>query len=204
MINILYGHENTLWSESLGSILSRQPDIRVVAEASRPEEILGLSTREPLDVVVLALYLTEVSVVGRLCRRLSGGPDGHRVLVLREPDTPLAPFAETFRASPMVSFMDTGGSTAQLLENIRQIACGHLVMDFDVALGLLRANHSPLTAREREVLRDTHGGATPKEIASRLELSVGTVRNYLAKACAKLGARNRIEAIRMARNAGWL
>ncbi|ADD40250.1 DNA-binding response regulator [Stackebrandtia nassauensis] len=204
MIEILYGHENTLWSESLASVLSRESDIKVVGEANRPDEILGLAMDSPPDVVVLALYLTEVSVVGELCHKLSEGPGQHRVLVLHERDMPLAPFAEAFRSSPKVSFMGTCASAAQFLESVRQIACGHLVMDSDVALGLLRANHSPLTAREREVLSITHGGATPKEIASKLQLSVGTVRNYLANACAKLGARNRIEAIRVAQSAGWI
>lgn len=204
MIKILYGHEKTLWSESLASVLSRQPDIRIIAEGSDTEELIEHAQRELPDVIVLAMYLTEVSVVGKLCRRLSEIPGEHRILVLHESDMPLAPFADAVRSSPQVSFMGTNASAEQFLESIRQIACGHLVMDFSVALGLLRANHSPLTAREREVLRITHNGASPKEIATRLHLSVGTVRNYLAKACAKLGARNRIEAIRVAQNSGWL
>lgn len=62
----------------------------------------------------------------------------------------------------------------------------------------------PLTERELDVLRLTAGGAEPREIAAQLSLTYGTVRNYLASAVTKLGARNRVDAIRIATDAGWL
>jgi two-component system, NarL family, response regulator DesR len=63
---------------------------------------------------------------------------------------------------------------------------------------------SPLAAREAEVLRQFATGAGPAEIAAELYLSYGTVRNYLASAVTKLGARNRVDAVRIAAEAGWL
>ena len=63
---------------------------------------------------------------------------------------------------------------------------------------------SPLTERETTVLRRTADGCSPREVATSMHLSYGTVRNYLASAVTKLGARNRVDAIRIATEAGWL
>jgi two-component system response regulator DesR len=63
---------------------------------------------------------------------------------------------------------------------------------------------NPLSARELEVLRGAAQGADPAEIATVLHLSVGTVRNYLTNIVTKMNARNRVDAIRAAREAGWL
>ncbi|MGH8876252.1 MAG: response regulator transcription factor [Stackebrandtia sp.] len=190
-----------MWSSSLVSVLSREPDLQVIADATSTDDILDAVSQECPDVVVLALYLTGVDGVGELCRRLCDGAGEHRVLVLHERNTPLM---DAFRLTPRVSLMSSGVSPEQFLDCVRQIACGHLIIDSEMAIGMLRANYSPLTAREREVLRLTGAGAAPKEIATRLRLSVGTVRNYLSNASSKLGARNRIDAIRIAEGSGWI
>jgi two-component system response regulator DesR len=78
------------------------------------------------------------------------------------------------------------------------------VVDPELALDTLAAPDNPLTARETAVLRCAADGVEPREIATQLFLSYGTVRNYLASAVDKLGARNRIDAIRIASAAGWL
>nr|BFE74315.1 hypothetical protein GCM10020092_076160 [Actinoplanes digitatis] len=78
------------------------------------------------------------------------------------------------------------------------------MVDPQVALAALDAATNPLTAREVDVLRIAATGAEPAEIAGRLSLSTGTVRNYLTAAEMKLGARNRVDAIRIATEGGWL
>lgn len=78
------------------------------------------------------------------------------------------------------------------------------VIDPKLAATTLARGTSPLTPRERDVLVASRSGATVAEIAARLFLSEGTVRNYLSAAIAKTGARNRIEALRTAEDAGWL
>ena len=71
-------------------------------------------------------------------------------------------------------------------------------------MAALSEGGSPLTEREREVLLGSANGATIEEVASKLYLSEGTVRNYLSTAIKKLGARNRVEAARLADRKGWL
>jgi two-component system response regulator DesR len=81
---------------------------------------------------------------------------------------------------------------------------GERVIDPDLAVAALSATDNPLTTRELDVLKVAAEGATVGEIAERLFLSGGTVRNYLSRISAKLGAKTRIEAISLARRAGWL
>jgi two-component system, NarL family, response regulator DesR len=92
----------------------------------------------------------------------------------------------------------------QLADAIRRVAAGERVVDPVLAADTLRAGVSPLTARERDVLIAARPGATVSEIAGRLFLSEGTVRNYLSAAIAKTGTRNRAEAVRIADERGWL
>ena len=84
------------------------------------------------------------------------------------------------------------------------VAAGQRVIDPRLALDALEIPDSPLSPREAEVLRRFAVGAGPAEIATELFLSYGTVRNYLASAVTKLGARNRVDAVRIAAEAGWL
>jgi two-component system response regulator DesR len=91
-----------------------------------------------------------------------------------------------------------------LADGIRRVAAGQRVIDPDLVAAALETGASPLTGRESDVLRAAEDGITTSEIAHRLALSPATVRNYLSNAITKIGARNRIDAIRIARDAGWL
>jgi two-component system response regulator DesR len=92
----------------------------------------------------------------------------------------------------------------QLADAIRRVAAGERVVDPALAAATLASGASPLTARERDVLVAARPGATVAEIAAKLVLSEGTVRNYLSAAIAKAGARNRAEAVTTADERGWL
>jgi two-component system response regulator DesR len=92
----------------------------------------------------------------------------------------------------------------QLADAIRRVVAGERVVDPALAATALADGASPLTARERDVLVAARSGGTVSEIAEKLYLSEGTVRNYLSGAIAKAGARNRAEAVRTADEQGWL
>jgi two-component system response regulator DesR len=91
-----------------------------------------------------------------------------------------------------------------LAAGIRRIASGERVIDPDLVAAALETGSTPLTARETDVLREAESGVSTEQIAARLSLSPATVRNYLSNAVGKVGGRNRIDAIRIARNAGWI
>ena len=92
----------------------------------------------------------------------------------------------------------------QLAAAIRRVRAGERVVDPQLAAEALGVSASPLTEREAEVLRASAAGATVRDIAQQLSLSSSTVRNYLSNAIGKVGARNRIEALTVARDRGWL
>jgi len=91
-----------------------------------------------------------------------------------------------------------------LADAIRRVSRGLRVVDPALAAATLAGGVSPLTGRERDVLVAARDGATVADIAGRLFLSEGTVRNYLSAAIAKTGVRNRVEAVRVADERGWL
>jgi two-component system response regulator DesR len=91
-----------------------------------------------------------------------------------------------------------------LTDGIRRIAAGERVIDPELVAAALETGSSPLTARETEVLRAAASGISTAQIAVQLSLSQTTVRNYLSNAISKVGGRNRIDAIRISRDAGWL
>jgi two-component system response regulator DesR len=92
----------------------------------------------------------------------------------------------------------------QLADAIRRVAAGERVIDPALAAATIAYGASPFTPRERDVLATTRSGASIAEIAARLFLSEGTVRNYLSSAISKAGARNRADALRIAEDYGWL
>jgi two-component system response regulator DesR len=101
-------------------------------------------------------------------------------------------------------FLVKDAPAAELADAIRRVHVGQRVVDPGLAAASLSVGANPLTTREQDVLRVSRGGATVADIATRLFLSEGTVRNYLSSAIGKTGSRNRVEAVRAADANGWL
>jgi two-component system response regulator DesR len=101
-------------------------------------------------------------------------------------------------------FLLKDAPATQLADAVRRVAAGQRVLDPELVAAAVETGPSPLTEREAEVLRAAEEGLTTEEIAARLRLSPATVRNYLSNAIAKVNARNRLDAIRISRDAGWL
>jgi two-component system response regulator DesR len=185
---------------ALAAVLSREPDLIVVAEVVRADAVLSEARRTRPDVAVLDPRLPGAIDVGELYR--IAPTLGILVLLDRQSDARaslrLAPLA------PRVGLIATDASLNDFVDGVRQIANGQPVLDVDLAVAALTLRNNPLTPREREVLRLLMTGAVTEEIATRLSLSTRTVRNYLSHIMAKTGARTQIEAIRIAEDAGWL
>jgi two-component system response regulator DesR len=107
-------------------------------------------------------------------------------------------------AAHVSGYMLKDSPPEQLAMAIRNVAAGRKVIDSQLAMSTWEGGQDPLSRRERQVLRMAASGAEADEIAAGLCLSVGTVRNYLTAIVGKLNARNRIDAIRAAYDAGWL
>ncbi len=177
-----------------------ETDLDVVAVLEHADEVLLQTARQQPDVLVLDAQLPGDLRVETVTRRapLTG------VLVLSDRDLSAAIILGLIRQTPRVGLVATDTSPGELVTAIRRLASGQTVLDQGLVLTALRAGDNPLTDRECQVLRLVTTGATAQEVARKLCLSSGTVRNYLSRILTKTQARTRIEAVRKAERAGWI
>jgi two-component system, NarL family, response regulator DesR len=202
VIRTLVAEPMTLTREGLVALLSREHDIELIAAVRFGEEVVPAARALKPDVVLLAAAFPGhdgIDIVRALraalpecrCAILSSGRR------LRDRQRAIA--------AQVHGFLVHDYCPAELLiEAIRQLASGHEVIDPGLALSAPGSKECPLTRREAEVLQAAAQGSTTAEIAASLCLTTGTVRNYLSRAIAKTGARNRVGAIRRAEESGWL
>jgi two-component system, NarL family, response regulator DesR len=201
VIRVLIAEDMHLIRGALVALLSFEPDMQVVAELERGDEIISTALRVRPDVAVLDIDLPGVDGL-TAAEQLHAALPECRTLVL----TGLSQPGNLLRAlkAHVRGFIVKDAPADSLASGIRQVAAGQRVIDPDLIAAALETGASPLTGRESDVLRAAEEGIATQEIASRLSLSPATVRNYLSNAITKTGARNRIDAIRIARDAGWI
>lgn len=204
VIRVLLGHHGRLLRGAVAAAIDREPDLRVVAELATTDDAVSVALRARPDVAVLDVVLSGVVAVPDLCHELCVALPSARVLIVLDPDTHASIGRSLAPLVPRVGLIATEASFDNLVEGVRQVARGEPVVDASLALAVLRANHNPLTDREREVLRLAVAGAPTTEIAGTLRLGAGTVRNHLTRIVAKTGGRTRIDAIRIAQREGWI
>jgi two-component system response regulator DesR len=202
VIRLVIGHRGKLVRGALAAVLSREPDLAVLAEFESADEAPAMCAGDPRLVVVLDPLLPGKLGIPELCGRLGGQPI--LMLIDRDDTTSISLALSVAKDSQSVGVIATDISPDDLVDAVRGVAEGRPALDGRLALVALRAGGSPLTEREREVLRLIDTGATVQEVARSLSLSAGTIRNYLSRILAKTRARSRIEAIRKAQNAGWM
>jgi two-component system response regulator DesR len=201
MIKVLIAEDMHLIRGALVALLSLESDMEVVAELERGDVIVDTARRTRPDVAVLDIDLPGMdglTAAGLLYEEL---PEC-RTLILTGMSQP----GHLLRALKVHvrGFIVKDAPADTLADGIRRVAAGQRVIDPDLVAVALETGVSPLTPRETDVLRAAEDGIATDEIGTELSLSAATVRNYLSNAITKVGARNRIDAIRIARNAGWL
>ncbi|MFI7550900.1 response regulator [Micromonospora sediminimaris] len=201
MIRILLAEDVRILRDTLAAVLRLEDDLAVVTTVARGDEIVPAALQHCPDVAVVDIDLPGVdglTAAAELHQRLPQC----RTLIL----TGLGRPGNLRRAvaAGVSGFMVKDAPAEQLIDAVRRVAGGERVVESQLALAALEAADNPLTAREAEILTRHAAGASAAEIATDLHLSRGTVRNYLASAVTKLGARNRVDAARIATEAGWL
>src|SRR6516225_10006770 len=200
-ISVVIAEDQAMVLGALAALLEMEDDIEVIARARNGDEALRIVQQARPDVFITDIEmptLTGLEVAAELKRR--GVPV--RVIILTT-------FA---RAGYLRRALDAGASgyllkdmpAEQLAEAVRRVHRGLRVIDPQLAAEAWTNEPDPLTDRERQVLRLAGEGIASCDIATELNLSEGTVRNYLSEAINKLGAANRTEAARIARSKGWL
>lgn len=201
MIRVLLAEDQTMVRGALASLLALEPDIEVVAQAARGDEVEAAALAARPDVALLDIEMpgmTGLEAAERLAERL---PDC-RVLILTTFGRP--GYLRRAMGGGAAGFMLKDAPVTELAGAIRRAAAGERVVDPGLAAAALSDGESPLTAREHEVLLASRDHPTVADIAGALYLSRGTVRNHLSSVMQKLGAANRAEALRMAEEKGWV
>lgn len=201
MIRILVAEHLPLVRRGLVASLEGEGDFEVVAEVGSGEDIVPTALDVRPDAAVIDVDLPGVGGLD-VAARLGEKVPGCRMMLLSAQPNP--GHVKRAFAAGVLGYMSIEVGPEQLADGIRRIVSGRRVLDTDLAVAALEAAESPLTPRELDVLRLAAGGARSKEIAEQLCLSVGTIRNHLSRILYKTGARNRVDAVRIARDAGWL
>jgi two-component system response regulator DesR len=201
VIRVLVAEDMRILRDTLVALLCLEDDIDVVAEVCDGEAIVPAAVASQPDVAVVDIDLPGTDGLTAAAKLREQCP-GCRVLIL----TVLGKPGNLRRAlaAQVAGFLPKDTPSAELIDAVRRVAAGERVIDPQLALKALEVPDNPLSPREAEVLRRFAAGAGPAEIAATLFLSYGTVRNYLLSAVTKLGARNRVDAVRIAAEAGWL
>nr|WP_221474017.1 response regulator transcription factor [Planomonospora venezuelensis] len=183
--------------EAIATLLGLEPDIEVVAQVARGD-LVGQAVRDNApDVVVL-----DIEMPGMDGLSVAETLPGHAVLMLTSFGRP--GYLRRALAAGVRGFVPKDASSDELATAIRRVHSGGRYLDPEMAASAMMAGESPLTDRERDALALAARGAPVGEIAASLHLTEGTVRNYLSSAITKLGAGNRITAIRVAQEKGWI
>ncbi|MFD7529069.1 MULTISPECIES: response regulator [unclassified Streptomyces] len=201
MIRLLLAEDQSMVREALAALLGLEPDIEVVAQVARGDEVLAAAHEHDIDVALLDIEMpgmTGIDAAALLQRELPAV----KVVVVTTFGRP--GYLRRAMESGADAFLVKDAPASQLAAAVRKVLAGERVIDPTLAAAALADGASPLTDRERDVLRTAADGSTNAEIAAALHLSQGTVRNYLSMAIQKLAARNRAEAVRIAREKGWL
>jgi two-component system, NarL family, response regulator DesR len=199
-IRVLVAEDMRILRDTLVAVLSLEHDIEVVAQVDAGDAIVPAAVSARPDVAVVDIDLPRTDGLTAAAQLREQYPHC-AVLIL----TALGSPANVRRAlaGHLAGFLPKDIPADDLVDAVRRVARGQRVYDQDLTLSALEMPASPLSPREAEVLRRFADGTGPAEIAVELCLSYGTVRNYLAAAVTKLDARNRVDAVRIAAEAGW-
>ncbi|MGW6914351.1 response regulator transcription factor [Kitasatospora sp. NPDC054939] len=202
MIRVLLAEDMHLIRGALVALIGMEDDMQVVGEVSTGEDAVARACELRPDVVVL-----DIQMPGRL-DGLAAAEEIHA----EAPECGLLMLTSYGRAEMLRRALAAGARgfvlkdapPDRLAEAIRRVAAGETVVDPALAASAITARPNPLTAREADVLRMAGEGADVAEIAAACFLSRGTVRNYLGAVVTKLDARNRLDAVRIAVDNGWI
>ena len=181
--------------------MSFEDDIEVVAQVGRGDEVVAAATEHAVDVALLDIEMPGLDGLSAASALRRAKPEV-KIVILTTFGRP--GFMRRAMESGVSAFLVKDSPADRLAETVRTVLAGGRVIDPDLAAAALAEGDNPLTPRERDVLAASADGSMISEIAAKLYLSEGTVRNYLSACIQKTGARNRAEALRIAEDRGWL
>jgi two-component system response regulator DesR len=200
-IRLLLADDQELVRSALRALLDLEEDFEVVASVGRGDEVTQAAKKHRPDVALLDIEMPGLDGLAAAAVLADQLPSC-RVVMLTTFGR--AGYLRRAMEAGAVGFVVKDAPAEVLAAAIRRVMAGERVVDPQLAAATLATGDSPLSPRERDVLSVARSGASVAEIAATLYLSEGTVRNYLSAAIAKTSARNRLDALRVADERGWL
>jgi two-component system, NarL family, response regulator DesR len=201
MIRVLMAEDQGMVRGALATLLSLEPDIEVVAQVARGDEVLAAALRERPDIALLDIEMPGATGL-QAAEALAAEMPECRILILTTFGRP--GYLRRAMEGGAAGFLLKDAPAPELAAAIRRALSGERIVDPGLAAAALSQGECPLTPREHEVLSASRRYATVIELAQALYLSHGTVRNHLSSVMQKLDARNRAEAVKIAEENGWL
>ncbi|OJX73010.1 MULTISPECIES: response regulator transcription factor [unclassified Leifsonia] len=200
-IRLLLADDQALVRGALAALLDLEPDLEVVAQVGRGDEVVDAARESAADVALLDVEMPGLDGI-QAATALRRALPGCRSLIVTTFGRP--GYLRRAMEAGASGFIVKDTPSGQLADAVRRVASGLRVVDPTLAAESLASGLSPLTSREAEVLALAGDGGTISDIARRLHLSEGTVRNHLSSAIGKTAARNRSDAVLIATRQGWL
>lgn len=199
-LKVIIAEDQAMLLGAVAALLDLEPDISVVGKAANGESAYELCQQHSPDVVLTDIEMPGMSGI-ELAEQLQANQFSGKIIILTT-------FA---RSGYLRRAMDAGvrgyllkdTPSEELADAIRKVISGRKVIAPELVVEAFD-EADPLSDKERKTLKLAADGLTTEQIAEKLFLSKGTVRNYLSSAASKLNAQNRIDAARIARQRGWL
>jgi two-component system response regulator DesR len=201
VIRVLLADDQAMVRGALAALLTLEPDLEVVAQVGRGDEVVAAARAASADVALLDVEMPGIDGIAAAAALRREVP-GCRALVVTTFGRP--GYLRRALDAGASGFVVKDAPAERLADAVRRVHAGLRVVDPELAVESLTVGDSPLTDREADVLRAAAAGGTVADVARATCLSEGTVRNYLSSAMGKTGARTRAEAARIAEDNGWL
>jgi two-component system response regulator DesR len=200
-LRILLAEDVAMIRGALTALIELEPDLKVVAQVDKGEQILPVALHHRPDVAIIDVDRPRFDGFPAAVRIHEQLPSC-RTLILTSAGRP--GMLRSALGAAVSGFIVKEAAPGQLATAIRNVATGSQMVEPDLTVATWGGDQMPLSAREHAVLRMASDGAEPAEIAAAMCLTIGTVRNYLTTIVSKLHARNRVDAVRKAYDQGWL
>ena len=201
MIRLVIAEDQALVLGAIAALLAMEDDLEIVARAPDGDAALEAVRAHRPDILLTDIEMPKRTGI-EVAQAIAAESLPTRVVIVTTFARP--GYLARARAAQVKGYLLKDAPVEELAAAIRTVAAGGSIVPAALAAAAWEAGADPLSDRERDALRLAEEGLSNKDIARRLNLSPGTVRNYLSDAAAKLGASGRIEAGRVARLNGWL
>ncbi|WLD92603.1 response regulator transcription factor [Alkalihalobacillus sp. AL-G] len=199
-MHIVIAEDQGMLRGAISRLLAMEDDIKIVGETDNGEEALQLIQKHKPDIALLDIEMPTLSGL-EVAEKLKAAVSDCKVVIVTT--FARSGYLQQAVKAGVQGYLLKDTPVSELAESLRKINAGRRVFSPHLTFSMMEETN-PLTERESEILGRLKDGDSVKDISNKLFLSPGTVRNYISEVIQKLEAKNRIDAVTIAENKGWL